>query len=123
MAYRMWLEKEMRMCKLTTSASLSDIIGMISVHLFAKGFASASARKSVLEEGRTDLAQAVLQASAVSGSDPPREVNVSYAATPAPAPASCQYCGEYHAPGKMNCPAAERFCSHCGRRGHFGKVG
>ena len=50
-AYRVRIEKEMRICNLTLSASVKDVLGIVSVHFFARGLAASAARKSVLEEG------------------------------------------------------------------------
>jgi len=105
------------MCNLTTSATIQDVIGILGVHLFAKGLNAAAARKSVLEEGGKDIAksakraQAVLQAAEAASSAPVEQFSVNYAASSA---SGCDYCGENHPTGKANCPAADRFCSRAG---------
>ena len=44
-AYRVRIEKEMRICNLTLSASVKDVLVIVSVHLFARGLAASAARK------------------------------------------------------------------------------
>jgi len=130
-AFRARIQKEMRTCKLTSSTELSEVLGIVGTHLFARGLSSASARKSVLEEGTTDLSKAAAKAQAVvlaehsctsqTASTP--EVNYSASArTPHREASSCRYCGQMHVPGRPNCPAADVFCSKCGKKGHFPAV-
>ena len=135
-AYRVRIEKEMRICNLTLSASVKDVLGIVSVHLFARGLAASAsaARKSVLEEGGKDLAaaagraQAVVLAQQASQDAVPQAVQVSYAAqasakgAPAVSDTDCGYCGARHRPGIRNCAAAGVICPQCNKRGHFAQV-
>ena len=133
-AYRVRIEKEMRICNLTLSASVKDVLGIVSVHLFARGLAASAARKSVLEEGGKDLAaaagraQAVVLAQQASQDAVPQAVQVSYAAqasakgAPAVSDTDCGYCGARHRPGIRNCAAADVICPQCNKRGHFAQV-
>ena len=134
-AYRVRIEKEMRICNLTLSASVKDVLGIVSVHLFARGLAASAARKSVLEEGGKDLAAAAGRAQAVvllaqqaSQDAVPQAVQVSYAAqasakgAPAVSETDWGYCGARHRPGIRNCAAAGVVCPQCNKRGHFAQV-
>ena len=126
-AFRVRIEKEMRVCHLTPSTDVKEILGTVAVHLFARGLTVKAARKSVLEEGGKDLTAAAKRAQAVvlSRETPSKEVEVSYAAPSSrqnlPSTA-CGYCGGSHIPGKRHCPAAEAVCDQCGKKGHFGRV-
>eukprot|EP00117_Sycon_ciliatum_P036776 scpid20172/ scgid27637/ len=81
-AFRVRIEKEMRVCNLTPGADLKDVLGTVAVHLFARGLSVKAARKSVLQEGGKDLTAAAKRAQAVvlARETPAKEVEVSYAA-------------------------------------------
>eukprot|EP00117_Sycon_ciliatum_P036702 scpid53699/ scgid27590/ len=130
-AFRLRVQKDMRVCNLTSTRTAEELLGVVGVHLFARGLSSASARKSVLEHDAQDLSSAAAKAQAVvlaedcANNAPVLEV--SYAAihqrrhTTLPT-SGCGYCGEKHAPGKPHCPAVHMFCAKCGRKGHFSSV-
>ena len=125
-AFRLRLEKDMRACALTASADAADVVAVVGVHLFARGLLAQDVRQRVLEldQGdKPDLGKAVQTAQSVSlaaASAPGRQAPVTEViftnATP------CKYCGQHHASGKSNCPAAGQTCKSCGKVGHFSRV-
>ena len=64
-AFQLRVQKDMRICSLTSNRSAEDLLGVVGVHLFARGLSSASARKSVLEHDAQDLSSAAAKAQAV----------------------------------------------------------
>lgn len=129
-AYRARILKEMRLCQLTSSTGVADILGIVGTHLFARGLSSMDARKSVIESDTKDLTAAATKAQAVvlaeeSCQSKPPTTQVNYAqrrSTSNHHAQLCVYCGQQHVPGKPNCPAANLFCSSCGKKGHFPTV-
>ena len=66
-AFRHRVQKEMRVCSLTTSAKLDDVINTVAVHLFARGLRSPYTRQKILEQGDNNtLAKAAENAQAVA---------------------------------------------------------
>eukprot|EP00117_Sycon_ciliatum_P014310 scpid100763/ scgid14619/ len=57
-AYRHRVQKEMRVCNLTTSSKLEEVIETVSVHLFARELACSNMRQKVFEQGGSTLATA-----------------------------------------------------------------
>lgn len=141
-AYRHRLQKEMRVCKLTTSAKLEDVLDTVAVHLFARGLHSVQTRQKVLETGETSTlekaaetaqavtlaTQAVSEQSAVGIPAPvafvaQRQAPLQQGLPASQLPASqCDYCGQQHPPGPRHCPAASAICGFCKKRGHYESV-